>query len=407
MLDELVVSKVLVIAPLRVARDTWPAEIQKWDHLKDLDCTVIVGDAKARKAAVSANALIYIINRENVQWMVEESGIPFEYDMVVVDELSSFKNHQAKRFKALRKVMPKVDRAVGLTGTPSPNGMMDLWAELYLLDQGERLEKTIGMYRSKYFRPAKTGPNFVVYSWALIPGAQKKIEKKISDICMSMSAEDYLDIPDRIDNEIKIRLPDKQMNEYRRMERDQLLLIEDKEVVALNAAAVMTKLLQMANGAVYSESGEVVKIHPYKLDKLEEIADVTDSPILVFYSYRHDLEAIRGRFKDAKLLTGSDDIVDWNAGRVKMLLAHPASVGYGLNLQAGGHVIVWYGLTWSLELYQQANGRLHRQGQQETVVIHHLIAEGTADEQVIAALKAKDTSQSALLRALKERGHIQ
>lgn len=401
------ISKCLVIAPKLVAETTWNTEVAKWDHTKGLVVSKLVGSRTQREKALQADADIYVIGRDNVVWLVDHLGKHWDFDMVVIDELSSFKNHQAKRFKALRKVMPKVDRAVGLTGTPSPNGMMDLWAELYLLDQGERLEKTIGMYRSKYFRPAKTGPNFAVYSWALIPGAQKKIEKKISDICMSMSAEDYLDIPDRIDNEIKIRLPDKQMNEYRRMERDQLLLIEDKEVVALNAAAVMTKLLQMANGAVYSESGEVVKIHPYKLDKLKEIADVTDSPILVFYSYRHDLEAIRGRFKDAKLLTGSDDIVDWNAGRVKMLLAHPASVGYGLNLQAGGHVIVWYGLTWSLELYQQANGRLHRQGQQETVVIHHLIAEGTADEQVIAALKAKDTSQSALLRALKERGHIQ
>jgi len=402
LLENFAISKCLVIAPKLVAENTWSTEAAKWNHTKGMVVSKIIGSRAKREKALEEDADIYVIGRDNVVWLVEYLGKDWPFDMVVIDELSSFKNPQAKRFKALKRVMSKVDRAVGLTGTPSPNGLMDLWAEIYLLDQGERLGRTIGIYRQAYFKPAVMN-GFVVYKWAAMPGAQRRIEELISDICMSMSAEDYLDMPDRLDNEITIKLPDKQMAEYRRMERDQLIEIEDKEIVAMNAAAVMTKLLQMANGAVYSEDGSVVKVHPYKLDKLEEIADVTDSPILVFYSYKHDLEAIQGRFPEARILEGSKDIEAWNAGKIKMLLAHPASVGYGLNLQSGGHVIVWYGLTWSLELYQQANGRLHRQGQQETVVIHHLIAEGTADEQVMRALKAKDTSQSALLRALKER----
>lgn len=400
--ENFAITKCLVIAPKLVAENTWSTEADKWNHTKGMVVSKVTGSRAQREKALEADADIYVLGRDNVVWLVEHLGRDWPFDMVVIDELSSFKNPQAKRFKALKKVMPMVDRVVGLTGTPSPNGLMDLWAEIYLLDRGERLGRTIGSYRQTYFRPAVMN-GFVVYKWAPLSGSQKKIEKLISDICMSMSADDYLDMPDRLDNEIRIKLPAKQMEEYKRMERDQLITLDGKEVVALNAAAVMTKLLQMANGAVYSEDGEVVKVHPYKLDKLEEIADVTDGSILVFYSYKHDLDAILSRFPDAKILNGSEDIKAWNEGKIKMLLAHPASVGYGLNLQSGGHVIVWYGLTWSLELYQQANGRLHRQGQKETVIIHHLIAEGTADEQVMQALKAKDTSQSALLRALKER----
>lgn len=402
LLNDFAITKVLVIAPKLVAENTWNTEADKWDHTRELRVSLVSGSREQRIKALKADAEVYVIGRDNVVWLVEYLGRSWPFDMVVIDELSSFKNPQAKRFKALKKVMPKVERVVGLTGTPSPNGLMDLWAEIYLLDRGERLGRTIGIYRQMYFKPAVMN-GFVVYKWAANPGSQQKIESLLSDICMSMSASDYLSMPDRIDNEIKIRLPDKQMKEYRKMERDQLLTIDDKDVVALNAAAVMTKLLQMANGAVYSEDGEVLKVHHYKLDKLEEIVDVTDGPVLVFYSYRHDLDAIQSRFPEAKVLKGSEDIKDWNAGKVKMLLAHPASVGYGLNLQGGGHVIVWYGLTWSLELYQQANGRIHRQGQKETVIIHHLIAEHTVDEQVMRALKSKDTSQRALLEALNER----
>lgn len=329
-----------------------------------------------------------------------KTGWPF--DMIVIDELSSFKNPQAKRFRALRKVMPKVSRVVGLTGTPSANGLMDLWAEIYLLDRGERLGQTLGAYREKYFRPgARNG--YIVFKWEPLRGAREKIEAAISDICISMSAADYLKLPKRIDNRIPVKLSPQEMKQYKTMEAEQLLHIDDEDVVALNAAAVMTKLLQIANGSVYSHEGNVVRLHDAKLEALLEIIDTTDSPVLVFYSYKHDLDAIRAAIPEARTLDGPEDIAEWNAGEVQVLLAHPASVGYGLNLQEGGHVIVWYGLTWSLELYQQANARLYRQGQEKPVIIHHLIAEGTVDEQVMDALEAKDTSQAALMAALKER----
>jgi len=291
---------------------------------------------------------------------------------------------------------------VGLTGTPSPNGLMDLWAEIYLLDRGERLGLTLGAYREKYFRAgARNG--YVVYKWEPLKGAREQIEAKISDICISMSAADYLTLPERIDNVIPVKLSDVEMELYKRMEQDQLLQIDDNDVVALNAAAVMTKLLQIANGSVYSMDGTVVNIHDAKLEALREIIDTTDSPVLVFYSFKHDLDKILKAVAGARILEGPEDIRDWNDGKVQVLLAHPASVGYGLNLQEGGHTIIWYGLTWSLELYQQANARLYRQGQEKSVIIHHLIAEGTVDEQAMAALQAKDTSQAALLAALKER----
>ena len=405
MYDRFEISRVLVIAPKRVAEDTWTREHAKWDHLKDLRISKVLGNEQQRIRALRAEADIYVIGRDNVIWLINyyqglRKGWPF--DMIVIDELSSFKNPQAKRFRALKKAMPSVSRVVGLTGTPSPNGLMDLWAEVYLLDQGERLGLALGAYREKYFRPgARNG--YVVYKWEPFRNAQKEIEDKISDICISMSAADYLKLPKRIDNVIPVQLSPDEMEAYKRMERDQLLQIEDDDIAALNAAAVMTKLLQIANGSVYTNEGKVVKIHEAKLEALAEIVDTTDSPVLVFYSYKHDLAAIQGKIKGTRILENEKDISDWNAGKVQVLLAHPASVGYGLNLQEGGHVIVWYGLTWSLELYQQANARLYRQGQEKPVIIHHLIAEGTADEEVMAALQNKDTSQAALLAALKER----
>lgn len=405
MYDRFEVSHVLVIAPKRVAEDTWTREHAKWDHLKDLRISKVLGNEQQRIQALRTEADIYVIGRDNVIWLINyyqglKKGWPF--DMIVIDELSSFKNPQAKRFRALRKAMPSASRVVGLSGTPSPNGLMDLWAEIYLLDQGERLGLTLGFYREKYFRPgARNG--YVVYKWEPSRNAQKEIEDKISDICISMSAADYLELPKRIDNVIPVQLSPEEMEAYKRMEHDQLLQIEGDDIAALNAAAVMTKLLQIANGSVYTNEGKVVKIHEAKLEALAEIVDMMDSPVLVFYSYKHDLAAIQGKIKGARILENEKDIPDWNAGKVQVLLAHPASVGYGLNLQEGGHVIVWYGLTWSLELYQQANARLYRQGQEKPVIIHHLIAEGTADEEVMAALQNKDTSQAALLAALKER----
>ena len=403
MYDRFDVSRVLVIAPKRVAEDTWSREHRKWDHLKDLRVSVVCGSAAQRKKALAEDADIFVIGRDNVVWLTEILQ-EWPFDMVVIDELSSFKSNQAKRFKALRKVLPRSRRVVGLTGTPSPNSLMDLWAEIYLLDRGDRLGKTIGCYREEYFRPGKTDGH-VVYNWEPRKGAREKIEKLISDICVSMSAEDYLELPERIDVEVPVVLSEKERALYDEMEREQILSMgdEDDPVVALNAAGVMGKLLQMANGAVYTEKGNVVRIHEAKLDALEEIIDTAGEPVLVFYSYRHDKEAICKRIKGVREISGPADIADWNDGKIPVLIAHPASVGYGLNLQDGGHVIVWYGLTWSLEQYQQANARLYRQGQQKPVIVHHLITEGTVDEQVMRAIKHKDTSQAALLAALKER----
>lgn len=405
MYEDFEVSRVLVIAPKRVAEDTWTREHAKWDHLKHMKVSRVLGTASQRAAALKADNDVYVIGRDNVVWLIKALAPNWPFDMVVIDELSSFKNPQAKRFRALRKVMPRVSRVVGLTGTPSPNGLMDLWAEIYLLDRGERLERTLGAYREKYFKPgARSG--YVVYKWLPVKGAEERIRDRISDICVSMSAADYLTLPERIDNVIPVSLSKKELATYQKMEEEQLLeLGDDDMIVALNAAAVMTKLLQIANGSVYTASGAVERIHAAKLEALEEIIDTTDSPVLVFYSFRHDLGAILEKVEGARTLEGPQDIADWNGGKIRVLLAHPASVGYGLNLQEGGHTIVWYGLTWSLELYQQANARLYRQGQEKPVIIHHLITEGTVDEQVMRALQAKDTSQAALLAALKERKH--
>ena len=402
LIADFAVTRVLVIAPKRVAEDTWSREADKWDHLQGLRVSKVIGTRQQRIQALNRAADVYVIGRDCVQWLVTACGRSWPFDMVVIDELSSFKSPQAKRFKALRSVLPFIERVVGLTGTPSPNGLMDLWAEIYLLDRGERLGRTLGWYREKWFRPAVQN-GYVVYKWAPLKGAEAEIRKRISDICVSMSAADYLQLPERIDVERPVGLSEAEMEQYRTMEKEALLQVEDETVVALNAAATMSKLLQIANGRTYTDQHAVVRIHDAKAEALEEIVDVTDEPILVFYSFRHDMDAIREKIPDAKQLEGSEDIAAWNRGEIRVLLAHPASVGYGLNLQEGGHVIVWYGLTWSLELYQQANARLHRQGQEKPVIVHHLIAEGTVDEQVMKALRTKDTSQAALLAALKER----
>ena len=402
--DELDITKVLVIAPLMVARDTWSRECDKWDHLKSLKVSKILGNAKQREVAVHADADIYVINRENVAWLVEKYRNAWKWDMLVIDELSSFKSPKSERFRALKKVRPKFKRIVGLTGTPDPNGLMDLWAEIYLLDGGQRLERTIGAYRRKYFRPGRSN-GYVVYDWLPVPGADKVIPKKIKDITVSMLAADYLQLPKRIDRIVSVTLTDDEQKTYRKLEREHLLELDETEVSAPNAAAVMGKLLQLSGGAVYDDDGGVVEFHSEKLKALEEIIESNSEPVLIFYGYRHERSRILKAFKDygPRELKSEGDIADWNDGKIRVLIAHPASVGYGLNLQDGGHIIIWYSLPWSLDQYQQANARLYRQGQQKPVIIHHLIATGTVDEQVMKALTEKNTSQAALMHLLDEK----
>ena len=406
--DSLEVVKVLVIAPLKVAEDTWTREADKWSHLSHLRISKVLGSAEKRKRALDEDADVYIINRENVVWLVQNVGANWPFDMVVIDELSSFKSSKAKRFRALKKVRPKTRRVVGLTGTPAANGLMDLWAEMFLLDRGERLGKTLTRYQQTWFKPVASNGH-IVYRWAPLPGAMDEITEAISDITLSMSAEDYLTLPDRIDLDQRISLSDGAMCAYREMERDQLLTFDDgEEKAAFSAAACMNSLLQLANGFAYitdefGERKETKVLHEAKLDALGEILEFADGPVLVFYSFVADRDAILARFPEARGLDHEQDITDWNNGEIPLLLAHPASVGYGLNLQGGGHTVVWYGLTWSLELYQQANARLHRQGQTKPVVVHHLIADGTIDEQVLDALRKKDTTQRALFQVLKDR----
>ncbi|PLR84647.1 DEAD/DEAH box helicase [Bacillus canaveralius] len=401
--DYFEVSKVLVIAPLRVAEDTWSRETEKWDHTRYMKVSKVLGPESKRIQAVMTPADLYVINRENVEWLVGYYKSKWPFDMVVIDELSSFKSSKAKRFRALKKVRPFIKRLVGLTGTPAPNSLIDLWPQLYLLDGGERLGKTITGYRDRYFQPDQRNRH-IVYSWRLRPEAEKAIHSKISDICISMQAKDWLDLPERIDNPVRIPLPAPVRQKYKQMERDLLLPFTDGDVVADTAAVLSNKLLQLANGAVYDENKAVQEIHQEKLKKLEDIIDAANGkPILVFYTYQHDLARIQKHFKQAKLLENSQDIADWNKSEIPMLLAHPASAGHGLNLQAGGHIIVWFGLTWSLELYQQANARLDRQGQEHRVIVHHLVAEGTVDEDVMKVLEGKAIGQDALLAAVKAR----
>lgn len=404
--DSFEVSRILVVAPLRVARDTWGAEIEKWDHLHGLIYSVAVGTETERLAALKSKADIYIINRENVQWLVLESGIPFDYDMVVVDELSSFKNHQAKRFRALMKVRPGVKRIVGLTGTPSGNGLMDLFAEFKLLDMGQRLGRFIGQYRNAYFQPDKRNGQ-VIFSYKPLPGAEEQIYSKISDITISMRAADHLKMPELVTSEYEVRLSDTECERYEELKKDLVLRLPDGDVTAANAASLSGKLSQMANGAVYSDSEAVIRIHDRKLDALEDIIEAANGkPLLVAYWYRHDLERIAERLHQRHIpfsrLDDSESIRRWNAGELPVALIHPASAGHGLNLQDGGSALVWFGLTWSLELYQQTNARLWRQGQtSDTVVIQHIIAKDTIDGRILKALREKDGTQAALIEAVK------
>ncbi len=396
------VHRVLVIGPLRVARDTWPAEIEKWDHLSRLEYSVAVGTESERRAALMLDVPIHIINRENVQWLIESSHIPFEYDMIVIDELSSFKNHQAKRFKSLMKQRHRVSRVVGLTGTPSSNGLMDLFAEYKLLDMGKRLGRFITQYRQDFFVPDKCGYDRV-YSWKPRPGAEQEIYRRIGDITVSMKSVDFLKMPKCVINRVPVAMDSNERELYDELKTELVLSLGDDIIDAKNAAALSGKLTQMSNGAVYSEAGDAIRLHDRKLDALEDLIEAANgNPVLVAYWYQHDIQRIQERFPKVRTLRTSRDIADWNAGKIPVAAIHPASAGHGLNLQAGGSTLVWFGLTWSLELYQQTNARLWRQGQQaETVVIHHIITTDTIDEQIMDALERKDRTQAALIDAVR------
>lgn len=399
MYDYFKVRKVLVIAPLRVASQGWPAEIKKWDHLKHLNYSLVIGSPKVRKEALQKKADIYIINRENVQWLVENTV--FDYDMVVIDELSSFKSHQAKRFKALQNVRPMVKRIVGLTGTPASNSLMDLWAEYKLLDMGQRLGRFIGYYRQNYFKPDRMN-GYIVYSYKPLPYAEKEIYDKIKDITISMKATDKLKMPELIMSEVEVSMTPKERQKYDQLKKDLVMDITDGEITAANAAGLTNKLSQLANGSVYDDDKNTVKLHDHKLDALEDIIEASNGkPLLVAYWFKHDLAGIKKRF-DVREIKTDKDINDWNEGKIPVAVIHPASAGHGLNLQAGGNTLVWFGLTWSLELYQQTNARLWRQGQSAgTVVIQHIICKDTVDGRILKALKDKDTTQSALIDAVK------
>lgn len=402
--DRFEISKVLVIAPLRVAEDTWSRESAKWDHLQHLRISKILGTPTQRRKALAADADIYIINRENVVWLCNELstiGDSWDFDAVVIDELSSFKSPKSQRFKALRKYITKSSHVIGLTGTPAPNGLIDLWSQIYLLDSGERLGKTVTGFRERYFTPNQRNQT-TIFNYKPKPEAEEKIRELISDICISMKAEDWLEMPERIDSIQSVRLSEKEMQEYEKFERDAYLQFLEGEITATSAAALTGKLLQYSNGAMYLPDGDYVNTSDKKLDVLEELVEAANGkPVLVFYSFRHDLERIRKRFPKAVKLTDSKDIEAWNKGEISMLLAHPAGAGHGLNLQDGGCTIIWFGLTWSLELYQQANARLYRQGQKQAVIIHHLITEGTRDEDVLRSLQGKEDVQNTVMEALK------
>ena len=412
MLDDVSISKVLVIAPLRVARDTWPAEVEKWDHLSDLDVSVIVGTAKERTAALNHSAMIYVVNRENVKWLVEyyeKNGLSWDFDCIVIDELSSFKNYQSQRFKWLRKVRPFVKRWIGLTGTPTSNGLMDLWAEIGILDGGERLGRFIGRYRDAYFKPGSMNPSTgVVFSYIPRPGAEEQIYDRISDMTISMKALDYLDMPECVYVDHKVEMSEPERRLYDQLKKDLIIPLEDGDIDAANAASLSNKLLQMSNGAVYDENGEARTIHSRKLEMLEDLIESANGqPVMIAYWFKHDRERILSHLTAAgyspRDIRESQDIKDWNAGNIPVALIHPAGAGHGLNIQEGGHILIWFGLTWSLELYQQTNARLWRQGQKQTVTIHHIITENTVDEDVLAALASKDVTQEKLIAAVKAR----
>ena len=395
------VSRVLVVAPLRVGKTTWPEEIGKWDHLGGLTYAVAIGSVAERLNALKTQADITIINRENVEWLIDKSGMPFDYDMLVIDELSSFKSFKAKRFKALLKVRPQITRVVGLTGTPSSNGLMDLWAEFRLLDLGERLGRYITRYRLAYFTPDKRNAQ-VVFSYKPLPGAEERIYDKIDDITISMRASDYLKLPSLVMNTVVVEMGDKEKEIYDNLCDDMVVSLGDNEIDAVNAASLSNKLLQMANGAVYGEEQSVHHIHDEKLNALEDLIESANGkPVLVAYWFKHDLARIKAKFPFVREIKTDADIRAWNRGEIEVGVIHPASAGHGLNLQTGGSTLIWFGLTWSLELYQQTNARLYRQGQKNTVVIHHIVTKGTIDERVLKALEKKEKTQNSLIDAVK------
>ena len=404
--DSFEIHKVLVIAPLRVAKYSWPEELKKWEHLRDLRYSVVVGNREERIAALRMQADLYIVNRENVQWLVEESSYPFDFDMLVVDELSSFKSYQAKRFRALMKVRPKVKRIVGLTGTPSSNGLMDLFAEFRLLDMGQRLGRYITRYREQYFEPDKRNAQ-MVFSYKPLPGAEEAIYQKLLDITISMRATDHLQMPELLSNTYLVTLSEAEEKKYKALKKEMVLEMEGEEITVANAAALSNKLLQLANGAIYTDEKEKRRLHERKLDALEDLLEAANGqPMLVAYWFKHDLERISERLTKLKVKYGTLDqeknIQQWNVGKLSVGLIHPASAGHGLNLQAGGSMLVWFGLTWSLELYQQTNARLWRQGQRsKTVVLQHLVTKGTIDERVLKALENKNAVQQGMLAAVK------
>lgn len=402
MYDSFEISKVLIIAPLRVAQSTWKDEIEKWDHLNLLRYSIVVGDEKERLKALKQNSDIYIINRENVDWLVTKSGIDFNFDMLVIDELSSFKSHTSKRFKSLLKIRPYFERVVGLTGTPSSNGLMDLWAEFRVLDLGERLGRYITHYRNEYFLPDKRN-GAVIFSYKPQPNAEERIYRRLADMTISMKSTEYLKMPELILNELEINLDEEDQMKYKKFKKEMVMTIQEKEIDAINAASLSNKLIQLANGSIYDEDKKFYEVHNKKLDKLEEIIESANGkPVLVAYWFKADKERIEKRFKVREIKT-ADDIKQWNMGMINIALIHPASAGHGLNLQSGGFTLVWFSLTWSLELYQQTNARLYRQGQKDTVVIHHLITKNTIDEDIMKSLKRKDKTQEALMRAVKAR----
>lgn len=398
--DSFEIHKVLTICPLRVARNTWCDEIKKWDHLNNIKYSIVVGTEKERISALNEKADIYIINRENIDWLVNKSEYKFDFDMIVIDELSSFKNHQSKRFKSLMKIRPKVKRIVGLTGTPSSNGLMDLFAEFKVLDLGERLGYFIGQYRNTYFKPDKTN-GAIVYSYKPLPNAEDSIYERISDITVSMKASEYLKMPELVISNYQVEMSEDEKKQYDEMKKNLICEIKDGEITVSNAGSLSNKLSQFANGTVYDDEQNIVEIHSRKLDALEDIIEsMNGKPLLVAYWYKHDLQRIKKRFDVREIKTGKD-IADWNNGKISVALIHPASAGHGLNLQQGGSTLVWFGLTWSLELYQQTNGRLYRQGQKNTVVIQHIVTKGSIDEQILKTLERKNKTQEDLIEAVK------
>lgn len=405
--DRLCVRRVLIIAPKKVAESTWQTEATKWQGLAHLRCSTVLGSLADRKAALAKSADIYIINRENTQWLVEYYKHAWPFDMVVIDESSSFKNHQAKRFKALKLVRSRINRMVLLTGTPSPQSLLDLWPQVFLLDGGARLGKTITSYRNTYFAPDKRSAT-IIYSYKLRPGSEAAIYQRISDICISMRSADYLTLPELIYNDIPVKLDAAAQKTYDALERDMLLEIDESTITAGTAAVLTNKLLQLCNGAVYDEDRQVIELQNCKIDALlETVEQLHGEHAVICYNFKHDkdrlLHALAGTGLRIAVYEGDKQMQAWNAGQLDLLLVQPASCGYGLNLQQGGHHIIWFGLTWSLELYQQTNKRLHRQGQEHPVFVHHLIVKGGADEDVIASLQSKDQTQEGLLNALRVR----